>query len=137
LAVIQRSAEMLMLRLTERSTDVQDRLQRIQLQARKLARLVDVFLNKDGIDDQEFSLARELVSLNRFMNEFVANTTREDAKVLVTSNGTENLEAYIDETLIGLAITTLFETSRRFAHGKPVHVQLNRHSEWLVEINIP
>jgi len=49
----------------------------------------------------------------------------------------KHLEAYIDETLIGLAITNLVETSRRFAHGKPVHVQLNRHSEWLVEINIP
>lgn len=137
LAVIQRSAEMLMLRLTERGADVQDRLQRIQLQARKLARLVDVFLSKDGIDNQEFSLARDLVSLNPFMDEFVANITREDAKVYVTGDGTAHFEAFIDETLIALAITNLVETSRQFSHGKTIHIGLNRHTNGIVEIMIP
>ena len=137
LAVIQRSAEMLMLRLKDHSGDVQERLTRIQMQARKLARLVDIFLNKDGIENQEFSLARELVPLNRFMEDFVANTSREGAEIKLTCHGTETFETYIDETLIGLAITNLIETSRRFAHGTPIHIELYRHTSWLVEIAIP
>lgn len=137
LAVIQRSAEMLMLRLKNHKGDVMDRLQRIQLQARKLARLVDIFLSKDGIDNQELSLAREVVSVDRFMEEFVANTTREGAEIFLTIHHAEGVEAYIDETLIGLAITNLIETSRRFAHGNPLHLVLQRQSKWLVEIAIP
>ncbi|WP_430475015.1 sensor histidine kinase [Thalassospira lucentensis] len=137
LAVIQRSSEMLMLRLQGRTGDVSNRLERIQLQARKLARLVDIFLSKDGIDRHEFSLARELTPLSRFMQEFVANTTREDAKILVNEDNTQDLEVFIDETLIGLAITNLIETSRRFAHGRPIQIELHRHSNLLVEIAIP
>ncbi|MFV1851282.1 MAG: 7TM-DISM domain-containing protein [Thalassospira sp.] len=137
LAVIQRSAEMLMLRLKDHAGDVQERLIRIQLQARKLARLVDIFLSKDGIENQEFSLARELVLLNDFMEDFVAHTSREGAEIKLTCHDTETFEAYIDETLIGLAITNLIETSRRFAHGEPIHIELYRHTSWLVEIAIP
>ncbi|WP_417827055.1 7TM-DISM domain-containing protein [Thalassospira povalilytica] len=137
LAVIQRSAEMLMLRLKGGTRDVMDRLERIQLQARKLARLVDIFLSKDGIDNQELSLARELVAINRFMEDFVANTTREGAEIFVTCHDTDGFEAFIDETLIGLAITNLIETSRRFAHGRPLHIQVVRHSSAMVEIAIP
>ena len=137
LAVIQRSSEMLMLRLRDHSDDIQNRLKRIELQARKLARLVDIFLSKDGIDDKEFSLARELVGLDHFMNDFVANTTRDDAEILVTCTGTNGVEAYIDETLIGLAMTNLVETSRRFAHGKPIHITARAQSNWLAEISIP
>lgn len=137
LAVIQRSAEMLMLRLRESNGDVQDRLQRIQLQAQKLARLVDIFLSKDGMDDQAFSLAREVVQLKPFMDEFVAHTSRDDAEILVTSNVPETLESYIDPTLIGLAITNLIETARRFAHGEPIQIKLHHQSQWLAEIAIP
>lgn len=137
LAVIQRSAEMLMLRLKDHAGDVQERLTRIQMQARKLARLVDIFLNKDGIENQEFSLARELVLLNSFMEDFVAHTSREGAEIKLTCHDTETFEAYIDETLVGLAITNLIETSRRFAHGNPIHIELYRHTSWLVEIAIP
>ena len=137
LAVIQRSSEMLMLRLQGRKGDVLNRLQRIQLQARKLARLVDIFLNKDGIEQHEFSLARALTSLSQFMQEFVANTTREDAEIRVNEHNTQDLEVFIDETLIGLAITNLIETARRFAHGQPIQIELYRNSSLLVEIAIP
>ena len=71
------------------------------------------------------------------MQEFVANTTREDAKILVNEDNTQDLEVFIDETLIGLAITNLIETSRRFAHGRPIQIELHRHSNLLVEIAIP
>ncbi|MEQ8286707.1 sensor histidine kinase [Thalassospira sp.] len=137
LAVIQRSSEMLMLRLQGRKGDVLNRLQRIQLQARKLARLVDIFLSKDGIEQHDFSLARELTSLSRFMQEFIANTSREDAEILVNEHNTQNLEVFIDETLIGLALTNLIETARRFAHGQPIQIELYRNSSLLVEIAIP
>ncbi|CAM3338196.1 7TM-DISM domain-containing protein [Thalassospira profundimaris] len=137
LAVIQRSSEMLMLRLTSHKDDVLERLRRIQLQAQKLARLVDIFLTKDGIDTQELSLARKTVPINRFLQEFVAQTTREGAEVQAVLNRTAGLEIFIDETLMGLAITNLVETSRRFAHGAPIHINAHRHSEMRVEINIP
>lgn len=138
LAVIQRSAEMLMLRLQGHKGDVQDRLHRVQLQAQKLARLVDIFLSKDGINDQAFSLARETVLLKQFMEEFVANTSRKDAEIsVICHDTTAAITAYIDKTLVSLAITNLIETSRRFAHGKPIHIQLHRQSEWRAEISIP
>lgn len=137
LAVIQRSSEMLMLRLKEHNQDVQGRLQRIQMQARKLARLVDIFLNKDGIENPEFSLAREQVSLVQFINEFVANTTRENAEVRANFVDADGYDCYIDATLIGLAITNLIETSRRFTHGQPVNIVVEPLSSWMVEISIP
>jgi signal transduction histidine kinase len=137
LAVIQRSAEMLMLRLKNHNKDVIERLQRIQLQAQKLARLVDIFLTKDGIETQDFSLARETVPANRFLQEFAAQTTREGAEVRVNFTGTSTVDIYIDETLMGLAITNLIETSRRFAHGRPIDIHVYRQSESLVEISIP
>lgn len=137
LAVIQRSSEMLMLRLKNHKDDVLERLQRIQLQAQKLARLVDIFLTKDGIETQDLSLARETVPVNRFLLEFAAQTTREGAEVRVSTHGTSTVEVYIDETLMGLAITNLIETSRRFAHGAPIHINVHRQSDTLVEISIP
>ncbi|NIY75917.1 hypothetical protein HED22_09700 [Thalassospira sp. HF15] len=137
LAVIQRSAEMLMLRLESQKGDVLERLQRIQLQARKLARLVDIFLTKDGIDTQELSLARKTVPVNQFLQEFAAQITREGAEVKAICNGTSGIEVFIDETLMGLAMTNLIETSRRFAQGAPVHINAYRHSDMLVEIRIP
>jgi signal transduction histidine kinase len=137
LAVIQRSAEMLTLRLQSKTGDVLNRLQRIQMQARKLARLVDIFLAKDGIDGQEISLARELMPINRFMHDFVANTTREGAEVKLTCHQTGDCEAYMDETLVGLAITNLIETSRRFAHGAPIHIETYRRNADVIEIVIP
>ncbi|MBE69251.1 MAG: hypothetical protein CMO07_00530 [Thalassospira sp.] len=137
LAVIQRSSEMLMLRLTNHKDDVLERLRRIQLQAQKLARLVDIFLTKDGIDTQELSLARKTVPINRFLQEFVAQTTREGAEVQAALSRTTGIEVFIDETLMGLAITNLAETSRRFAHGAPIHISTHRHSEMRVEISIP
>lgn len=137
LAVIQRSSEMLMLRLTDHKDDLLERLQRIQLQARKLARLVDIFLTKDGIDTQELSLARKAVPINRFLEEFAAQTTREGAEVHPVFSETAGIEVFIDETLMGLAITNLIETSRRFAHGAPIHITAHRQSGMLVEISIP
>jgi K+-sensing histidine kinase KdpD len=38
---------------------------------------------------------------------------------------------------MGLAITNLIETSRRFAHGRPIDIHVYRQSESLVEISIP
>ena len=137
LAVIQRSSEMLMLRLKNHRGDVLERLQRIQLQARKLARLVDVFLSKDGIDTHDLSLERTTVQVDRFLAEFAAQTTREGAEILVTCHETAGAEVFIDETLMALAITNLIETSRRFAHGRPIHINLYRPKETLVEIRIP
>ena len=137
LAVIQRSSEMLSLRLREARSDVTDRLQRIQDQARKLSRLVDIFLNKDGIDDGDFALARELVPVNRLLADFVSNTSRADAEITLECLGTEGLETYVDVTLVGLAITNLIETARRYAHGAPIHVAARPNSDWLVEIVIP
>lgn len=137
LAVIQRSSEMLSLRLREARSDVTDRLQRIQDQARKLSRLVDIFLNKDGIDDGDFALARELVPVNRLLADFVSNTSRADAEITLECIGTEGLETYVDVTLVGLAITNLIETARRYAHGAPIHVAARPNSDWLVEIVIP
>jgi signal transduction histidine kinase len=137
LAVIQRSSEMLMLRLANHKDDLLERLQRIQLQAQKLARLVDIFLTKDGIDTRELSLARRTVPINRFLQEFAAQTTREGAEVQVIFSRTTGVEVFIDETLMGLAITNLVETSRRFAHGAPIYINVHRPSGMLVEISIP
>ena len=137
LAVIQRSSEMLSLRLREAHIDITDRLQRIQDQARKLSRLVDIFLNKDGIDDNDFALARELVPVNRLLADFVSNTSRPDAEITLECVGTEHLETYVDITLVGLAITNLIETARRYALGAPIHVTARPNSDWLVEIDIP
>jgi len=137
LAVIQRSSEMLLLRLRDARSDVTDRLQRIQDQARKLSRLVDIFLNKDGIDDGDFALARELVPVNRLLTDFVADTSRADAEITLECVGTEQLETYVDATLVGLAITNLIETARRYAQGSPIHITVRRNGEWLVEIDIP
>lgn len=137
LAVIQRSAEMLILRLGNHKFDVFERLQRIQLQAQKLARLVDIFLTTDGAETQELSLARKTVPIDMFLQEFAAQVTREGAEVNVICNGTSGVEVFIDETLMGLAITNLVETSRRFAHGAPIHINVQRQSVMRVEIVIP
>lgn len=137
LAVIQRSSEMLMLQLANRKDDALERLQRIQLQARKLARLVDIFLTKDGIDSQEMSLDRELVSVDRFLQDFAAQTTREGAGVAVVCHNTGQDEILIDKTLMGLAITNLIETSRRFSPGSPITIDVRQQSDMLIEISIP
>lgn len=137
LAVIQRSSEMLLLRLRDARSDVTDRLQRIQDQARKLSRLVDIFLNKNGLDDGDFALARELVPVNHLLTDFVADTSRADAEITLECVGTEQLETYVDVTLIGLAITNLIETARRYAHGSPIHITVRHNTDWLVEIDIP
>lgn len=137
LAVIQRSAEMLMLLSKKQSDDVWARLQRIQFQATKLARLVDIFLNKDGIDDKEFSLAREPANINDFMAEFVKDTSRADAKIILRCIDTEAVEAYIDEPLMALVMTNLVETSRRFARGTPIGIQVRLQNSQLAEISIP
>lgn len=137
LAVIQRSSEMLMLRLGNHKQDVVERLQRIPLQARKLARLVDIFLSKEGIDAQELSLAREDVLIEPYIENFVRQITRECAEVTVSCQDMSGVTVFIDETLMGLAVTNLVETSRRFAHGAPIHVRLYKPSERLIEINIP
>ena len=34
-------------------------------------------------------------------------------------------------------MTNLVETSRRFAHGKPIHITARAQSNWLAEISIP
>ena len=137
LAVIQRSSEMLMLRLGNHKQDVVKRLERIPHQARKLARLVDIFLSKEGIDAQELSLAREDVLIEPYIENFILQITRESAEVTVTCQDMPGVTVFIDETLMGLAVTNLVETSRRFAHGAPIHIRLYKASERLVEISIP
>tara|TARA_R110001583_G_scaffold152416_2_gene304335 strand:+ start:88640 stop:90643 length:2004 start_codon:yes stop_codon:yes gene_type:complete len=137
LAVIQRSSEMLMLRLREAGRDVTDRLQRIQDQSRKLSRLVDIFLNKDGIDNSDFALAREMVMVDRLLTDFVSGASRKDAEIILECIGTKRFETYVDITLVSLAITNLIETARRYAHGTPIHMTVRPNNDWLVEIDIP
>mgnify|MGYP003643455254 FL=1 len=126
-----------MLRLREAGRDVTDRLQRIQDQSRKLSRLVDIFLNKDGIDNSDFALAREMVMVDRLLTDFVSGASRKDAEIILECIGTKRFETYVDITLVSLAITNLIETARRYAHGTPIHMTVRPNNDWLVEIDIP
>jgi signal transduction histidine kinase len=90
LAVIQRAAEMVTLRLHKEAAangtydvprPVTDRLKRIQDQSGKLARLVDVFLGKDNLNAPQFALARKLIPAKGFLGEFTAMAQRENAQI--------------------------------------------------------
>lgn len=126
LAVIQRAAEMVSLRLrTSRSNkDIPDaimnRLQRIQDQSGKLARLVDVFLNKDSLEGKEVSLARKQITARAFLADFVSHSSRENALIEFSFEGDEDATLFVDSTLLGLAITNVVENGRRYAPGRPV-----------------
>ncbi|MCC9625872.1 sensor histidine kinase [Thalassospira sp. MA62] len=136
LAVIQRSSEMLMLRLKE-NPDAHERLNRIQSQARKLARLVDIFLNRRGIGStDDLSLALGIVELEPFLRDFANQTSRENAAVRFNTETTTPIEADIDETLISLAMANLVETIRRFARGAPIDIFLQRTRGQTAEISI-
>ncbi|AUG52486.1 sensor histidine kinase [Thalassospira marina] len=129
LAVIQRAAEMVTLRLHKEAAasgnldvprPVTDRLKRIQDQSGKLARLVDVFLGKDNLNAPQFALARKLVPAKSFLQEFVALAQRDNAKVHLTYAGTANSVLYADETLLGLALTNVIENARRHQPGEAI-----------------
>ena len=143
LAVIQRAAEMVTLRLNKDALargehgvprPVTDRLKRIQDQSGKLARLVDVFLGKDNLNAPQFALARKLIPAKGFLQEFITLAQRENAKLDLIYNGGANNVLYADETLLGLALTNVIENARRHQPGEPI--SLVAHEEYNMTLKI-
>ncbi|RCK48615.1 hypothetical protein TH25_13400 [Thalassospira profundimaris] len=129
LAVIQRAAEMVSVRLHKQAVangtpdvprPVTDRLRRIQEQSAKLARLVDVFLGKDNLNAPQFALARKLIPAKSFLQEFVTMAQRDHAKVQLTYASSANSVLYADETLLSLALTNVIENARRHYPGETI-----------------
>ncbi|OKH89508.1 sensor histidine kinase [Thalassospira sp. TSL5-1] len=148
LAVIQRAAEMVSLRLHKEAAangnqevprPVTDRLRRIQDQSAKLARLVDVFLGKDNLNAPQFALARKLVPAKSFLLEFATMAQRDHAKVHLTYASSANSVLYADETLLGLALTNVIENARRHHPGETI--LLEAHEEYgltlIIDISHP
>ncbi len=143
LAVIQRAAEMVSLRLQKEAAEtggqdvprpVTDRLKRIQDQSAKLARLVDVFLGKDNLNAPQFALARKLIPAKSFLQEFASMAQRDHAKVHLTYASSANSVLYADATLLGLALTNVIENARRRHPGETI--LLEAHEEYGITLII-
>ncbi|MFH1806384.1 MAG: sensor histidine kinase [Pseudomonadota bacterium] len=137
LAVIQRSAEMVALQFNASDDGISNRLARIQDQAKKLSRLVDVFLSRDNLDGGKLALARELVPAQEFLGQFAHNHTRENADILFAFNGDGDYDLYIDVTLLGLALNNVIENARLYKPGQPVLMNCTILTGPVIAISIP
>jgi signal transduction histidine kinase len=145
LAVIQRAAEMVTLRLHKEAAangtydvprPVTDRLKRIQDQSGKLARLVDVFLGKDNLNAPQFALARKLIPAKGFLGEFTAMAQRENAQIGLRYSGKANSVLYADETLLSLALTNVIENARRQLPGETISLVAEEEHKMTLKIDI-
>ncbi|OSQ38763.1 sensor histidine kinase [Thalassospira mesophila] len=145
LAVIQRAAEMVTLRLQKEAATagnadvpraVTERLKRIQDQSGKLARLVDVFLGKDNLNAPQFALARKLVPAKNFLQEFATLARRDNAHINFSYLGDANAVLYADETLLGLAMTNVIENARRHQPGETISLTAREENGMILKIDI-
>ncbi|MCC9625873.1 sensor histidine kinase [Thalassospira sp. MA62] len=136
LAIIQRSAEILGLRLNAAPDAVHSRLTTIRRNASQLSQLVDAFLTKANLDNANFKTTLHATNLRTFLREMIVRRNRDVPEQQVILE-IENLAVIdIDAVLFERAILNLIENARKYAPESPVRIAAERSATGYVLIRV-
>jgi len=130
LAVIDKAAQMIQITLPEVQSTVADRLNRIRSRAKKLSKLVEIFLTSQALAHEENALNKTSTDLVKILDDIILNTEAQE-RISISIRPTQ-LIWLLDEDLFTIAIANLIDNALKYSPaGSKIDVKLKSNDSGL------